>query len=71
MFRILNSPDGQKIKSQKPLVWDDGKLHMLAHVQAAKMKGLIIPPPLGGPPPMAPPPGHVPPKPGAGAPPPA
>lgn len=47
MFRILNSPEGQKIKQQSPEIWQDGKLHMLAHVAAAKNKGLMIPPPLG------------------------
>lgn len=71
MFRILNSPDGQKLKRttfpdgrKGLLIWQDGKLHMLAHLAAGMKKGLIFPPPLGGPPPM--PMG----KPGLGAPPP-
>ena len=63
MFRILNSPEGQKIKAQALPIWQDGKLHMMAHVAAAQAKGLIIPPPLGGAPPMPPP---VPGAPGAG-----
>lgn len=68
MFRILNSPEGQKVKQATKPVWDDGELHMMAHVAAAQAKGLIIPPPLGGAPPMP----ALPPKPGAphaGAPP--
>lgn len=65
MFRILNSPEGQKIKVQSPPVWHDGKIHMLAHVAAAQQKGLVIPPPLGGAPPMP----AMPPKPGAPPPP--
>lgn len=68
MFRILNSPEGQKVKQQATPVWQDGKIHMMAHVAAAQAKGLIIPPPLGGAPPMP----TLPPKPGAphaGAPP--
>lgn len=55
MFRILNSPEGQKIKAQSQPVWQDGKIHMMAHVAAALGKGLIVPPPLGGAPPMPPP----------------
>jgi hypothetical protein len=84
MFRILNSPEGQKIKKTgnldppKPnagpddkgrpgeLIWQDGKIHMMAHVAAAMAKGLIVPPPLGGAPPMPPPGG--PPKPAPAAP---
>lgn len=49
MFRILNSPEGQQIKRDKPEVWQDGKLHMLAHEAAAAKKGIPMPPPLGGP----------------------
>ncbi len=52
MFYVLNSPEGQKVKKESPEKWQDGKIHMLAHVAAAKAKGLMIPPPLGGPPPM-------------------
>lgn len=55
MFRILNSPEGQKIKAVNELIWQDGKIHMLAHVAAAQVKGLMIPPPLGSAPPMLPP----------------
>lgn len=72
MFRILNSPEGQKLKNTQDMgdgrkgaaIWQDGKLHMLAHLAAGKAKGLIFPPPLGTPPPM-PMPGL--PKPGIGA----
>lgn len=75
MFRILNSPEGQKVKQQSPPVWQDGKIHMMAHVAAAQAKGLVIPPPLGGPPPMPampPKPGiHPPSAPGATPPPPS
>ena len=81
-FRILNSPEGLKIKgtldldAQKSsnqmqgrkglLIWQDLKIHMLAHIQAGQGKGLIFPPPLAGPPPM-PMPG-APPAPGPKAP---
>jgi hypothetical protein len=72
MFYILNSPEGQQVKKEQPEVWQDGKIHMLAHVAVAKAKGLVIPPPLGGAPamPMIPPGAHPGPgAPGAGAPP--
>lgn len=82
-FRILNSPEGLKVKGtldldayksganngpQAPnaskrtglMVWQDLKLHMLAHIAAGKAKGLVFPPPLMG----APPPMPIPPKPG-------
>jgi hypothetical protein len=72
-FRILNSPDGQKLKRTKLqdgrpglLIWTDLKLHMLAHVAAGMKKGLVFPPPLGGPP--LPPPGIVPPAAPGGSP---
>jgi hypothetical protein len=67
--RILNSPEGQKIKRTKDmgdgrqgsLIWLDLKLHMMEHVKAGKAKGFLFPPPIEGPPPMpipgAPPPG--------------
>lgn len=69
MFKILNSPEGQKLKKTRflkapnpmdpndkgvtgEMIWQDGKLHMMAHVAAGQAKGLMFPPPLGGPPPM-------------------
>jgi hypothetical protein len=78
-FRILNSPEGLKIKGTLDMdaeqsagtpsengrkglaIWQDLKIHMMAHVAAGKAKGLMFPPPLGGPPPLPMPPG----KPGA------
>lgn len=75
--RILNSPEGQKIKRTQDLgdgrkgadVWLDLKLHMMEHVKAGKAKGFVFPPPIEGPPPPPP----MPPKPGiaGGAAPPA
>lgn len=57
--RILNSPEGQKIKRTQDLgdgrkgadIWLDLKLHMNEHVAAGKAKGFIFPPPIQGPPP--------------------
>jgi hypothetical protein len=76
-FRILNSPEGLKVKAMKQvsgtaqlpgvpgmLIWQDLKLHMLEHISAGKAKGLVFPPPIGGPPPL---PMPMPAKPGAGA----
>jgi hypothetical protein len=55
-FRILNSPEGQKIKEKAPQVWADLEQHMMEHEAAAQAKGMILPPPLGsGLPPMPPP----------------
>ena len=70
--RILNSPEGQKIKRTQDLgdgrkgydVWLDLKLHMNAHVAAGKAKNFMFPPPIEGPPP---PPMPMP-KPGMGGP---
>lgn len=75
-FRILNSPEGLKIKNAKDMgdgrpgmmIWTDLKLHMMGHVAAGLAKGLIFPPPLGtGLPPM-PPPGMMPGGPAGGPP---
>lgn len=57
--RILNSPEGQKIKRRQnmgdgrkgALIWLDLKLHMMEHVKAGKAKGFQFPPPIEGPPP--------------------
>jgi hypothetical protein len=68
MFRILNSPDGQQLKAKKPEVWQDGKIHYLAHIAAAQQKGFILPPPLAAPPPPLPKPGASPTAPPHGAP---
>lgn len=77
--KILNSPEGQKIKRTKNmdggdeegrngyLIWLDMKLHMNEHIAAGKAKGFVFPPPIEGPPPMP----MIPPKPGMGAPGPA
>lgn len=65
-FRLLNSPEGQKIKGTQDMgdgqnglpgrnglaIWTDLKLHMKAHIMAGQAKGLMFPPPLAGPPPM-------------------
>lgn len=67
-FRILNSPEGLKIKATPDmgdgrngmLIWQDLKAHFMAHVAAGQAKGLMFPPPVGGPPPML----GLPPKPG-------
>jgi len=75
--RILNSPEGQKIKRtadlgdgrKGALIWLDLKLHMMEHIKAGKAKNFVFPPPIEGPPP----PPLPPPKPGlpGGAAPPA
>ena len=70
--RILNSPEGQKIKRTQDMgdgrkgadIWLDLKLHMNAHVAAGKAKNFMFPPPIEGPPP---PPMPMP-KPGMGGP---
>ncbi len=59
-FRLLNSPEGLKIKAAQDMgdgrpglaIWTDLKMHFLAHMAAGQGKGLIFPPPLAGPPPM-------------------
>lgn len=74
MMRILNSPEGQKIKHAAPTegasplgnAWQNGKLHAMAHKAQALKMGLQIPQPYG-PPPM---PALPMPKPGAAVPPP-
>lgn len=70
--RILNSPEGQKVKRTKDLgdgrngaqIWLDLKLHYQAHIAAGKAKGFVFPPPIEGAPAPMPVPGAGP-KPGA------
>ena len=60
-LRILNSPEGQQVKKERPEVWQDLKMHWQLHVQAFAAKMAVMQPP------AAPPGGTVPPQPPKGA----